>query len=161
MDQDPPISFPDASWSKLDRSLGDLQELARDVLATQGRLRALLRANEAVVQQLELPVVLRRIVEVAVDLVGARYGALGVIAPQGGLEEFIHVGIPAETAAIIGHLPEGHGLLGALIDDPQPIRLPHLSSDPRSAGFRPAIRRWTAFSASPSACVTRCSATST
>ena len=68
-------------------------------------------------------------------MVGAQYGALGVISPVGGLEQFIHVGMPDDRAAKIGHLPEGHGLLGALIDDPTPIRLPHLSGDPRSAGF--------------------------
>ena len=102
---------------------------------TEARLRALLRANQAVVEHLDLSVVLRRIAEAAVELVGAQYGALGVISPAGGLEEFIHVGIPDDRAAQIGHLPEGHGLLGALIDDPTPIRLPHLSGDHRSAGF--------------------------
>lgn len=126
---------PDQPRAELDRALGDLVDRAQDVLATQGRLRALLRANLAVVEHLELPVVLERIVEAAVELVGSQYGALGVIAPGGGLEQFIHVGIPPEQAKIIGHLPEGHGLLGALIDDPRPIRLEHLHDDSRSSGF--------------------------
>lgn len=129
------LSFPDFPRAELDRTLADLVTIAGNILKTQGRLRALLRANQAVSQQLDLPTVLRTIVEVAVELVGAEYGALGVISPSGGLEEFIHVGMPQETVAVIGHLPEGHGLLGALIDDPQPIKLPHLSEDPRSAGF--------------------------
>jgi signal transduction histidine kinase len=99
------------------------------------RLRALIRANHAVVEQLELPVVLRRIVEAAVELVSADYGALGVIAPHGGLDQFIHVGMTDPDVSRIGHLPEGHGLLGALIDDPRPIRLERIAEDPRSAGF--------------------------
>jgi signal transduction histidine kinase len=135
MAQDDWLSFPDLPRAELDRTLGDLVRLAGDVLNTQGRLRSLLRANQAVAQQLDLSTVLRTIVEVAVELVDAEYGALGVISPIGGLEQFIHVGIPKDTADAIGHLPEGHGLLGALIDDPQPITLSHLSDDPRSAGF--------------------------
>jgi len=99
------------------------------------RLRSLIQASQSVVEQLELPVVLRRIVEVAVELVGARYGALGVIAPGGGLEQFIHVGMADDLVEQIGHLPVGRGLLGALIDDPQPIRLAKLGDDGRSAGF--------------------------
>ena len=79
--------------------------------------------------------VLRNIVEAACELAGARYGALGVIGHDGGLEQFIHVGIDAETAARIGHLPEGKGLLGALISDPRPIRLEHMADDDRSAGL--------------------------
>ena len=135
MASDYSLSFPDFPRAELDRTLGDLVRLAGEVLQTQGRLRALLRANQAVVQQLDLPIVLRRIVEVAVELIGAEYGALGVISPGGGLEQFIHVGMPVETADQIGHLPEGHGLLGALIDDPHPIKLPHLAADARSVGF--------------------------
>ena len=82
MDGDEPITFPDAPRAELDRTLGDLVDQARKVLDTQGRLRALVRANRAVVSHLELPVVLRTIVEAAVELVGARYGALGVIAER-------------------------------------------------------------------------------
>jgi signal transduction histidine kinase len=133
--EDDSLNFPDEPRAELDRALSELVDRAQDVLTTQSRLRALLRANQAVVEQLELPVVLRRIVESAVGLVGAQYGALGVIAPQGGLEQFINVGMPPEQVESIGHLPEGHGLIGALIDDPRPIRLRHLSEDFRSAGF--------------------------
>ena len=132
---DEPLTFPDESRAELDRALSELVDRAQDVLATQGRLRALLRANLAVVEHLELPVVLERIVHAAVDLVGSEYGALGVIAPGGSLEQFIYVGIPPEQALVIGHLPEGHGLLGALIDEPRPIRLEHLHDDSRSSGF--------------------------
>ena len=129
------FTFPDDARGELDRALSDLMTRAQDVLATQGRLRALLRANQAVIEHIDLPVVLRRIVEAGVELVGAQYGALGVISPDGGLEQFIHVGMPDELATAIGHLPEGHGLLGALIEDPHAIRIPELADDPRSAGF--------------------------
>ncbi|MEY9952497.1 GAF domain-containing protein [Leifsonia sp. EB34] len=120
-------------------------EQARKVLDTQGRLRALVRANRAVVSHLELPVVLRTIIESAVELVGARYGALGVIAEGGGLEQFIHVGMSDDVVTRIGHLPEGHGLLGALIDDPRPIRIDSIADDPRSSGFPEGHPPMTAF----------------
>jgi hypothetical protein len=81
------------------------------------------------------PVVLRRIVEAAQDLVGARYAALGVSSPIGGLAEFVHTGMPPEMVAAIGDLPQGNGLLGALIDDPRPIRLRHVTDDDRPSGF--------------------------
>lgn len=99
------------------------------------RLRSLMRANAAVVEELDLAAVLRRIVDAALELVGARYGALGVISPDGRLEQFIHAGMPEEDAARIAHLPEGHGLLGAVIDSADVIRLPELSADARSVGF--------------------------
>lgn len=129
------ISFPDGPRSEFERSIGELVERAEKVLSTQGRLRSLLQANRAVVEQLELSQVLRRIAEAAVSLVTAQYGALGVISPDGHLEQFIHVGMPQSDADRIGHLPEGRGLLGAVIDERRSIRLAHLHEDPRSAGF--------------------------
>ncbi|MBA2559661.1 MAG: GAF domain-containing protein [Propionibacteriales bacterium] len=120
---------------ELDDLLAQLVDRAHDVMATQSRLRALLHANRMIVADLALPLVLRRIVEAACELVGAQYGALGVLDPDGGLEQFIHVGMDDDTVALIGHLPEGKGLLGALIDDPRPIRLRRIADDPRSVGF--------------------------
>lgn len=111
-------------------------QAADDAKLAQRRLRDLLRANASVVERLDLEVVLRRIVEAAMTLVGARYGALGVIAADhDGLERFIHVGVDELTAEKIGHLPAGRGLLGAVISEHVPIRLTHLSNDPRSTGF--------------------------
>lgn len=130
-----PIAFPDGPRSELERTIGELVERAQKVLATQGRLRSLLQANRIVVEELELEQVLRRIAEAAVSLVDAQYGALGVIAPDGHLEQFIHVGMPADEAALIGHLPEGRGILGAVIDERRSIRLDNLGDDPRSSGF--------------------------
>ncbi|MBN9182492.1 MAG: GAF domain-containing protein, partial [Microbacterium sp.] len=130
-----PLSFPDGPRHDLDRAHADLVERANAVANTQGRLRDLLRATRELIEETDLPLVLRRIVEAAVELVGARYGAMGVVAPDGTLEQFIHVGMPADTAASIGHLPGGAGLLGALIADPTPIRLEHITDDERSVGF--------------------------
>jgi signal transduction histidine kinase len=122
---------------RLDELLAQLVARAEEVIAAQDRLGGLLNANRMIIGDLALPVVLRRIVEAACQLVNARYGALGVLSPAGGLAEFINVGIDEDLARAIGHLPEGKGLLGALIDDPQPIRLRTIADDPRSVGFPP------------------------
>ncbi|HVE30924.1 MAG TPA: GAF domain-containing protein, partial [Mycobacteriales bacterium] len=135
--REPALTFPDLPRLELDQLLAQLVERAHEVMATQGRLRGLLRASQMVTRDLTLPAVLRRIVEAAQDLVGARYAALGVISPTGGLAEFVHSGMPEDAVARIGHLPEGKGLLGALIEDPRPIRLRRIASDQRSAGFPP------------------------
>ncbi len=103
--------------------------------ATEARLRALLYANAQVIGELDLGSVLLRVVEVAVELAGARYGALGVIGPDAQLERFIYVGMTAEQAQAIGHVPHGEGLLGALIRDPRSIRVDEIGADPRSVGF--------------------------
>lgn len=129
------LAFPDAPRSELERSIEELIAHANRVLETQERLRELLQATRVIVEEIELDRVLRTIVEAAVSLSGARYAALGVISPAGGLEQFIHVGMPEDVAARIGHLPEGRGLLGAVIDTGAPILLEHLGSDARSAGF--------------------------
>lgn len=131
------LNFPDGAKLELDQLLDQLMERAQGVKQAQGRLRALLRATEVVTGELGLEAVLRHVVEAALALAGARYGALGVIAHDGGLEQFIHVGIDSALADDIGSLPEGKGLLGALIRDPQAIRLDHISADPRSSGFPP------------------------
>ena len=119
----------------LDQLLAQLVDRAQDFIAAQDRLRGLLRANRVIVGDLALPVVLRRIIETARDLIGARYAALGVLSSDGGLEQFIHVGLDDNAVVEIGHLPEGKGLLGALIDDPRPIRLETIADDHRSVGF--------------------------
>ncbi len=135
MNADPSVHFPDLPRSELERAIADLVDKANRVLDTQGRLRQLLVATRAVGDALELPVLLRRIAQAAVDLVGAQYGALGVIGTDGDLEQFIHVGLDEKSAARIGELPRGRGILGAVISDPTPIRLDHLSDDVRSHGF--------------------------
>jgi hypothetical protein len=90
-----------------------------------------------VVGELSLPVVLRQIVGAARDLLGARYAALGVLGPDGGLEQFVHDGMDEELVARIGDLHTGRGILGLLISEPVPIRLADLTAHPASAGFPP------------------------
>src|SRR5579875_3473767 len=131
------IHFPDVAKLELDELIDQLVVRAHAVKRAQGRLRALLRAIEAITGNLSLEAVLRNVVESACELATARYAALGVIGIDGGLEQFIHTGLDDATARSIGHLPQGKGLLGALITDPQPIRLRHMGEDPRSAGFPP------------------------
>ena len=101
-------------------------------------LRQLLDAVITVGSNLDLESVLRHIIESAVSLVDARYGALGVLDETGKrLSQFITVGLGDETYRAIGRLPEGHGILGLLIVDPKPIRLPDLHEHPDSFGFPP------------------------
>ena len=120
----------------LDELLAQLIDRAQDVRGAHDRLRGLLHANQSIISNLALETVLQRIAEAACKLLDARYGALGVLSPDGhGLEQFIHVGIDQETVDRIGDLPQGKGVLGALIEDPAPIRLHDLSDDLRSVGF--------------------------
>ncbi len=132
-----PVSV-DRPRRELEELLRELIGRAEDVLITQGRLQTLLAATNAVTSDLTLPVVLRTIAQAACGVAHAKYGALGVLSPDGrGLSEFITVGVDADTAARIGPPPAGRGLLGALIVDPRPVRLKDLATDPRSVGFPP------------------------
>jgi len=131
------LAFPDVPQLELEELLVQLVERAGDVLAAQGRLRGLLRANALVAGELSLPVVLRQIVSAAQDLLGARYAALGVLGLDGELEQFVHVGMDDDLVAAIGHLPRGRGVLGLLISEPAPIRLAGLSTHPAAVGFPP------------------------
>ncbi|MGH3323609.1 MAG: GAF domain-containing protein, partial [Streptomyces sp.] len=106
-----------------------------DQEGTRDRIHSLLEAVLSVGRGLELSEVLQRIVEAAVLLVDAEYGALGVIGEDGKLSEFIPVGVSEEQAAAIGPLPTGHGLLGELIRNPVPLRLPELSLHPSARGL--------------------------
>ena len=90
----------------------------------------------AIGSTLDVHRVLNTIIATAAELVSAKYGALGVLDPTGTrLSDFITVGVPESDRAKIGHLPEGHGILGLLIVDPQPLRLPDLSEHPERFGF--------------------------
>jgi signal transduction histidine kinase len=115
------------------------------IMAAQQRLRRLLVANRSIVQELSLPAVLSRIVDTARDLSGARFAALGVIGADGLLEQFLHVGMDPEAVRNDCELPRGHGLLGAVIKDPKPIRLDRIADDPRSAGLPPDHPPMTTF----------------
>jgi GAF domain-containing protein len=113
------------------------------VLGTRDRMHGLLEAVVAIGSGLELEAMLRRIVEAAVDLVDARYGALGVIGEDQRLIEFIPVGLGTEEISEIHHWPAGRGLLGLLIREPRPLRLADIGAHRESSGFpagHPAMR---------------------
>jgi signal transduction histidine kinase len=120
---------------RLDELLDELQVRLQAVLATRDRVYSLLEAVVAVGSSLDLEVLLRSIVETAVSLVDAQYGAMGVISEGGGLADFIPVGIGAEEIAAIDHWPQGKGLLGLLITDPKPLRLADIAGHRESFGF--------------------------
>ncbi|MFJ7986181.1 GAF domain-containing sensor histidine kinase [Streptomyces sp. NPDC096351] len=122
---------------RLDELLDEVQVRIDEVRGTRDRLNGLLEAVMSVGRELDLPQVLRGIVEAAVTLVDAEYGALGVIGDDENLSEFLPVGIGDDLRAKIGDLPSGHGLLGELIRHPEPLRLADLSEHPASYGFPP------------------------
>jgi signal transduction histidine kinase len=128
---------------RLDELLAELQGRLQAVLATRDQMRGLLDAVVAISSGLDLESTLRRIVETAIELVDASYGALGVIGSGGRLAEFIPVGLTEEEIGRIDHWPEGRGLLGMLIKDPRPLRLASIGEHAESSGFpagHPAMR---------------------
>lgn len=125
------------SGLRLDELLREVQDRLAEIAATRDRMQGLLGAFLAVGAGLELDTTLQRIVDAAVELVDARYGALGVLGPDGGLSRFIYTGIDAETRARMGQLPEGKGLFGELILTPTPLRLADLGGHEASVGFPP------------------------
>jgi signal transduction histidine kinase len=131
----PPTPKPLLPSLRLDELLAELQVRLNAVLATRDRVNALFDAVVAVGTNLDIEVVLRGIVEAAVALVNAQYGAMGVIGEGSRLAEFIPVGFSEEQIRQIHHWPEGRGLLGALIADPRPLRIPDLSQHELSSGF--------------------------
>lgn len=114
--------------------------------AAAGQLRQLLDAVLAIGGNLDLEVVLQRVVKAAVGLVGAKYGALGVLdVSRTHLVEFVTTGLTQDERDAIGDNPKGHGILGLLIADPRPIRLPDLAKHPESFGFPPGHPPMTTF----------------
>jgi two-component system, NarL family, sensor histidine kinase DevS len=101
------------------------------------RTQRLVEAGLVLSSELSLPAVLQHIVELAAEITGARYGALGVLGPDGVITQFVTTGVTAEERAAIGHIPVGGGILGVLIADAVPLRLRDLAEDPRSVGFPP------------------------
>ncbi|MFF7339794.1 GAF domain-containing protein [Streptomyces sp. NPDC008163] len=121
----------------LDELLGELQARLDEVRSTREKLGELLKAVMSVGRDLDLSQVLRTIVESAVTLVDAEYGALGVIGDDQRLSRFLTTGIGDELHERIGALPSGHGILGELIRHPEPLRLDELADHPASYGFPP------------------------
>jgi signal transduction histidine kinase len=120
---------------RLDELLGEVQARLQAVVATRDQMRGLLQAVVAISSGLDLESTLRRIVETAVGLVDATYGALGVIGEDGRLAEFIPVGLSQDQIERIHHWPEGHGLLGLPLYDPRPLRVADIAGHAASSGF--------------------------
>ncbi|OYP19858.1 histidine kinase [Streptomyces sp. FBKL.4005] len=133
--EEPRVRLPQL---KLDELLEELQARIDAARGTQERVRSLLEAVLSVGRDLDLEHVLHSIVESAATLVDAEYAALGVIGPDGrSLSAFHTVGVSEERIARIGHLPQGHGILGEVIRHPEPLRLEKISQHPASYGFPP------------------------
>lgn len=122
-------AFDDLLREAADRVQGAIDERARwelllDTVVTLGA-------------DLDLDGLLARIVTAASRLAGAQYAALGVIGPSAEhpLRTFVHHGVTAEQVVAIGELPTGHGLLGLIIDRPEPLRLRDIAEHPASSGF--------------------------
>jgi two-component system, NarL family, sensor histidine kinase DevS len=106
--------------------------------AAQSRIERVLREAPALVAEVRLDAVLQRVADFAREIVSARYVAVGLLAPdRRTLDSFVVSGIPAETHQAIGPLPTGRGILGLLIREGRPIRLPDLGRHPASVGFPP------------------------
>jgi GAF domain-containing protein len=115
--------------------LTQVQERIEEIAAVRDRLDRLVEAILMVASDLELDETLRRIVGAAVELTGARYGALGVRGDGNTLVDFVYQGVDESTRAEIGDLPRGRGVLGVLFDDPRPLRLNDISAHRASVGF--------------------------
>ncbi|WP_163724816.1 GAF domain-containing sensor histidine kinase [Mycobacterium gallinarum] len=125
------------SGLRLRELLKEVQDRVEQIVEGRDRLDGLVEAMLVVTSGLELDQTLKTIVHTAIELVDAGYGALGVRGHDHELVEFIYEGIDEEMRERIGHLPEGRGVLGVLIDDPKPIRLDNISHHVSSVGFPP------------------------
>lgn len=129
----------DLQGAEFEDLVREVQARMRGALDQQERLRLLLDAVVTIAGSLSLDGVLSRIVAIASRLVDSHYAALGVLgdASDKRLRTFVYHGISDEQAVEIGHLPRGHGLLGLLIDRPEPVRLHDIAEHPASYGFPP------------------------
>ncbi|MCM6772405.1 GAF domain-containing protein [Nocardia sp. CDC159] len=125
------------SQLRLRELLAEVRDRIEQIIDARDRMDGLVEAMLTVTAGLELDQTLRTIVHTAITLVGSDYGALGVRGHGHELIQFIYEGIDDELRAHIGHLPEGRGVLGVLIDEPKPIRLDNLADHPASVGFPP------------------------
>lgn len=122
---------------ELEQRIVELRKANDEIVRRNRQLAAINTAIVSVSSALELGEVLQNIVDAARELVHSRYGALGVADQQGHILQFITSGLSPQEREVIGPLPQGHGLLGALIKEGTPLRIPAIGSDPRSYGFPP------------------------
>lgn len=123
------------SGLRLRELLSEVHDRVEQIIEGRDRLDGLVEAMLTVTSGLELDETLRTIVRAAIELIDARYGALGVRGTGHELVEFVYEGIDEETRCKIGPLPQGRGVLGVLIDEPKPIRLENIRTHPASVGF--------------------------
>jgi nitrate/nitrite-specific signal transduction histidine kinase len=122
------LLFSETVFGRIERMQARLGRQNRELLALH-------EAGLDVSGELGLDLVLQKVVDHATDLLDARYGALSVPSPTGGIEAFITQGISPEERALIGPPPVGHGLLSVVLEEGQRLRMPDLTRDPRSIGF--------------------------
>ncbi|HTI27298.1 MAG TPA: GAF domain-containing protein [Kutzneria sp.] len=125
----------DLSRLRLNELVTELSAHVAELSTAKGQVQGLLDAVMAVSTGLDLDATLHRIVRAATELVDAEYGALGVLGSDGKLSNFVTIGIDEATVAAMGPLPTGHGILGKVIADPRPLRLPSIAAHPASVGF--------------------------
>lgn len=126
-----------SAFAALGRSAaaGNLHAQLDELLGARDQMERFLRVIVGLASDLDLDATLHRIVTAAMELTGARYGALGVRGPDGSLISFLHSGIDSATTDKIGHLPVGKGVLGVLLGEPEALRLDDLSAHPAAVGF--------------------------
>ena len=131
------VDSGDSAFSALGQRglVGSMHAQLDELLASRDQMARLLRVIVGLASDLDLDATLHRIVTAAMELTGARYAALGVRAPNGQLLSFVHSGMEPDTAERIGRLPAGRGVLGVLLDRPEPLRLDDLGAHPAAVGF--------------------------
>ncbi|GGR66785.1 PP2C family protein-serine/threonine phosphatase [Streptomyces roseolus] len=131
-----PDGFAPSAKSLGEENLDRLEQGLQQIARAHGRMRDLLDAVLLISRELDLNLVLHKIIETARQLVDARYAALGVLGPDGEFTDLITSGFGADQTARLGDtLPHGTGLLGALVRDPQPLRVQDLAHHPQAVGF--------------------------
>ena len=122
------LLFSETVFGRIERMQARLEQQNRELLALH-------EAGLDISGELSLEKVLQKVVDRATELIGARYGALSVPTPDGGIEAFIASGITPEERALIGPPPVGHGLLSVVLTEGQRLRFDDLTQDPRAIGF--------------------------
>ncbi len=129
--------------------LGRMHEQLEELVADREQMGQLLQAAIEIGSDLELETILQRIIAAAMGMTGARYGAIGVWGHDDKLASFVHSGMDPDTVRLVGHLPVGRGLLGALRDRTQPLRLANLAEHAAAVGFPEHHPRMRAFLGMP------------
>lgn len=130
-----PPRLPTLSQLRLRELLTEVQDRIDQIVEARDQVDALMNAMLSVASGLDLEETLRSIVHAAIELVDARYGALGVRGADDELTAFIYEGIDEATHTLIGDLPRGRGVLGLLFQEPKPVRLDDLTTHRSSVGF--------------------------